>query len=224
MCAIRLLTSLKLCAIIFHSSFRINCLQTGDKDDWLAQHLPGILSRGCRRLWYWLAHAEWATDYQILCINLGHSNYPCWGDLKWISSGGQGVVKLWAMPIIFDMFPSQGFEIWLDWMINKCPFHELYWSQSAFFRTDYHPIHFYKKVFLFVLDNQCVGILPVYSTELLCAKFESFTFEGKAGRGWGACAGETWIGEIKSGLKTEMVTWWYGRAEPGEWAGWGAGG
>ena len=50
---------------------------------------------------------------------------------------------------------------------------------------------FTKKVFLFVLDNQCVGILPVYSTELLCAKFESFTFEGKAGRGWGACAGET---------------------------------
>lgn len=149
MCAIRLLTSLKLCAIIFHSSFRINCLQTGDKDDWLAQHLPGILSRGCRRLWYWLAHAEWATDYQILCINFGHSNYPCWGDLKWISSGGQGVVKLWAMPIIFDMFPSQGFEIWLDWMINKCPFHELYWSQSAFFRTDYHPIHFYKKGFPF---------------------------------------------------------------------------
>ena len=65
---------------------------------------------------------------------------------------------------------------------------------------------FTKKVFLFVLDNQCVGILPVYSTELLCVKFEfefeSFTFEGKAGRGWGACAGETWIGEIKLGLKT----------------------
>ena len=60
-----------------------------------------------------------------------HSNYPCWGDLKWISSGGKGVVKLWAMPIIFDMFPSQGFEVWLDWILNKWPFLEFCWSQSA---------------------------------------------------------------------------------------------
>ena len=33
-------------------------------------------------------------------------------------------------------------------------------------------------------------------------------------------------GKFEIGVQNlgEIETWWYGRAEPGEWAGWGAGG